>query len=107
MDGVTESATLRMTVSRASQRALPTLTVAAASGARGSGIVVTGTGFAPGEQVRIGVDAKGAARSITANPVGGISGIAGVPATAGSYDTVTAFGAISAVPAVGSMTVTG
>lgn len=84
-DGVTESATLKVTVSKASQRALPTLTVAKASVARSSGIAVTGTGFA----------------------AGAISGTVPVPTSASNYDTVTAFGVISAVPAVGSMSVTG
>lgn len=107
-DGVTESGTLTVTVSKASQRALPTLTVAASSVARSSGIAVTGTGFAPGELVRIGVDAKGAGSiTVTASAAGAIAGTVPVPTTATSYDTVTAFGVISAVPAVGAMTVTG
>lgn len=107
-DGVTESATLTVHVTRASQRDLPTLTVSRHTGLPAGGITVSGAGFVPGEQVRIAVDAAGArAVTVTADAAGAVRATLRVPPSAADYDTVTAFGVISASPAVGSMTVTG
>ncbi|WP_051266270.1 GH92 family glycosyl hydrolase [Nakamurella lactea] len=107
-DGVTESAPLTVRVTKASQRDLPTLTVSRQTALRAGEITVSGGGFTPGEQVRIAVDAAGAtAVTATAGADGAVQATVPVPRSAADYDTVTAFGVISASPAVGGMTVTG
>jgi predicted alpha-1,2-mannosidase len=107
-DGVRESATLTVRVSKASQQDLPTLTVDGNTALRAGEITVDGHGFAPGERVRIAVDAAGAKQvTATAGANGTVQATLPVPASATGYATVTAFGEISATTAVGSMKVTG
>ncbi|HKF31190.1 MAG TPA: GH92 family glycosyl hydrolase [Jatrophihabitantaceae bacterium] len=77
----------------------PTLDLAAS----GSSVIVTGSGFAPNEQVSIGVDGQ-AARTVTADSTGSLAQVT-IAAPADGDHAVGATGAESLMPANASFTV--
>jgi hypothetical protein len=77
----------------------PTLDLAAS----GSSVIVTGSGFAPNEQVSIGVDGQ-AARTVTADSTGSLAQVT-IAAPADGDHAVGATGAESLMPANASFAV--
>jgi len=85
----------------------PSISISRSSGAAGSSVTVTGSGFGASETgITVTYDGTPVAQSITANPQGGWSAAFEVPASTSGSHSIDAYGSVTTPASVPNMTFT-